>query len=274
MWQWIQAAHPADGIDASRLDVVYATRYDVNTTICLAVFRRTGFRRTGEGTGMAAMDKKEQVMPKVGTRKAAVAAKSSVLLAPVADPIDLRDMVTFRLLRIGAKLTQGFISSYTSQFGIGLPEWRTLGMLGQFGPLPSIRIAELAEMDRGSISRAVAWLEQRDLVRRMDDPGHLRRKIVAMTAEGKRLHDRISLHAKQRQQKILASLTGDEQAVLNQLLAKLDLWAGELHAGAAEEARVPLAGTKPLPVPDKPVPSREMLLEQVAQLKRAIEIYA
>src|SRR6266508_6918853 len=66
-------------------------------------------------------------------------------------PIDLRKTVTFRLLGIAGKLTQGFNNTYTARFGIGLPEWRTLGMLGQFGPLPSIRIAELAEMDRGAI---------------------------------------------------------------------------------------------------------------------------
>ena len=204
-----------------------------------------------------------------------------MLLQPVENPIDLRDMVTFRLLRIAAKLTQGFIQSYTSQFGIGLPEWRTLGMLGQFGPLPSIRIAELAEMDRGSISRAVAWLEERDLVRRMDDPGHQRRKIVAMTVLGKRLHDRICAHAKERQRRILGVIAPEEHAVLNQLLSKIDVWAGELHAGAANSstkagnrpARRGDSGARPAPAATA-VHGRKMLLEQLAQLKRSIEIYA
>src|SRR3990172_4095372 len=129
----------------------------------------------------------------------------------VENPINLRGTVAFRVLGIAAKLTQGFLQSYTTRFGIGLPEWRTLGMLGQFGPLPSIRIAELAEMDRGSISRAVAWLEERDLVRRMDDPGHQRRKMVAMTVAGRRLHDRICAHAKARQRRIMDLLAPQEQ---------------------------------------------------------------
>ena len=201
----------------------------------------------------------------------------AVLLQPLDNPIDLREMVTFRLLRIAAKLTQGFIQSYTAKFGIGLPEWRTLGMLGKFGPLPSIRIAELAEMDRASISRAVAWLEKRDMVRRLDDPGHQRRKIVAMTRAGKRLHDRICVHAQQRQELISASLSDIERSVLNQLLGKMDAWATELHSGArpaqGASATAPLeARTQSLPV-SSGASGRDQLLLQVAQLKRAIEIY-
>lgn len=218
---------------------------------------------------------------KTSARKIKVPRSSPVLLQPLEDPIDLREMMTFRLLRIAAKLTQGFIKSYTSQFEIGLPEWRTLGMLGHFGPLPSIRIAELAEMDRGSISRAVAWLEQRDLVRRMDEPGHQRRKIVAMTVAGKRLHDRICAHAKARQKRILDLLAPEEQAVLNQVIGKLDGWASELHSSAATPAvkadrtssRVRIGAPATL---DEPLVahSRAKLLEQLAQFKRAIETYA
>ena len=201
----------------------------------------------------------------------------AVLLQPLDNPIDLREMVTFRLLRIAAKLTQGFIQSYTAKFGIGLPEWRTLGMLGKFGPLPSIRIAELAEMDRASISRTVAWLEKQDMVRRLDDPGHQRRKIVAMTGAGKRLHDRICAHAQQRQKQIIASLSDIERSVLDQLLGKMDAWATELHSEArpaqGAAATAPLATrTQSLPV-SSGTSGRDQLLLQVAQLKRAIEIY-
>ena len=220
---------------------------------------------------------KGQLVSRV-TKAKQTRASSAVLLQPLDNPIDLRDMVTFRLLRIAAKLTQGFIQSYTTQFGIGLPEWRTLGMLGQFGPLPSIRIAELAEMDRGSISRAVAWLEERGMVRRMDDPGHQRRKIVAMTEVGKSLHDRIGAHALERQRRILASLGDDEKSVLNHMLGKIDTWAAELHAGVEQkktpEEVVQSREAFALPSMASGAVGREQLLEQVAQLKRAIEIYA
>ena len=148
-------------------------------------------------------------------------------------PASLARCEQLALLRIAAKLTQGFIQSYTAKFGIGLPEWRTLGMLGRFGPLPSIRIAELAEMDRASISRAVAWLEKRGMVRRLDDPAHQRRKTVAMTEAGRALHARIGAHARQRQQQILAALSPAEREGLNALLGKLDEWASELHSGGA-----------------------------------------
>lgn len=189
---------------------------------------------------------------------------------PVVQPIDLRRTVAFRVLGIASRLTQGFINRYTSQFGIGLPEWRTLAMLGQFGAIPSIRIAELADMDRGAISRAVAWLEEKDLVRRIDDPTHKRRKIVALTAAGKRLHDRISVFAQARQRRAMALLSRAEQELLDGIFEKLDRWADELASGSAQPRRSAAAAA-----PDTSIAlRREKLLAELANLKRTIESLA
>ena len=209
-------------------------------------------------------------------RKRTSPRKNPVLGHPVEKPIDLRNTVAFRLLGIASKLTQGFISRYTSQFGIGLPEWRTLGMMGQFGPLPSIRIAELAEMDRGAISRAVAWLEAKDLVRRIDDPTHKRRKIVALTAAGKRLHDRISALAQARQHRVLKLISPAEQETLNGIFEKLDQWADELRSRSSEPRRAAAAVTATRQGPAAPAASlvslrREKLLAELAHFKRAIQ---
>lgn len=198
----------------------------------------------------------------------------------VENPINLRSTVAFRVLGIAAKLTQGFLQSYTTRFGIGLPEWRSLGMLGQFGPMPSIRIAELADMDRGSISRAVARLEGGDLVRRADDPAHKRRQIVVLTAAGRRLHDRIAVVAQIRQQRILALLSPAERSALEAIFQKLDQWAEELRSGAVHPP--PKSATRPatrpgsrsgLPVqaPSPVTLNREKLLAELEQFKRVLE---
>lgn len=198
----------------------------------------------------------------------------------VENPIDLRNTVAFRVLGIAAKLTQGFLQSYTTRFGIGLPEWRTLGMLGQFGPMPSIRVAELADMDRGSISRAVAWLEGKDLVRRTDDPAHKRRQIVVLTAAGRRLHDRIAVVAHNRQQQILALLSPAERSALEGIFKKLERWAEALRPGAVhlerESARPPATRPGSRAGPQRAALSlarlnREKLLAELEQFRRALE---
>lgn len=200
----------------------------------------------------------------------------------VENPINLRGTVAFRVLGIAAKLTQGFLQSYTTRFGIGLPEWRTLGMLGQFGSMPSIRIAELADMDRGSISRAVAWLEGKDLVRRMDDPAHKRRQIVVLTAAGRRLHDRIAVMAQMRQQQILALLSQEERSALEAIFQKLDQWAEKLRSGAVHPP--PASVTRPATrarsrsgrrgqASSLVALNREKLLAELEQFKRALENY-
>ena len=162
-------------------------------------------------------------------------------------PFDLRKTVTFRLLGTASKLTQGFINTYTARFGIGLPEWRTLGMLGQFGPLPSIRIAELAEMDRGAISRAVAVLDRLGLVKRRRDPSHKRRQVIALTASGRRLHAKISEFARWRHARLGELLTRVELAQLDKMLDKLDEWAEELRSGHAPDPAAAAGARKARP---------------------------
>lgn len=196
----------------------------------------------------------------------------------VHNPINLRSTVAFRVLGTAAKLTQGFLQSYTTRFGIGLPEWRTLGMLGQFGPMPSIRIAKLADMDRGSISRAVAWLGGKNLVRRTDDPAHKRRQIIVLTAAGRRLHDRIALVAQMRQQRILALLSPAERAALDGIFQKLDRWAEELRTGTVppQPAAPPRIARRSgsganLPRTSPVALNREKLLAELTQFKRALE---
>ena len=217
-------------------------------------------------------------IPDFKTKKSA--APRSRRGSMVDNPINLRSTVAFRVLGIAAKLTQGFLRSYTTRFGIGLPEWRTLGMLGQFGPMPSIRIAELADMDRGSISRAVAWLEGKDLVRRTDDPAHKRRQIVVLTTAGRRLHDRIAVVAQLRQQRILALFSPAERSALEAIFQKLDQWAEELRSGAIHpppaSARRPVTRPGSRAGPPKMAPSpvtsnREKLLAELEQFKRALE---
>jgi DNA-binding MarR family transcriptional regulator len=192
-------------------------------------------------------------------------------------PIDLRKTVTFRLLGTAGKLTQGFINTYTARFGVGLPEWRTLGILGQFGSLPSIRIAELTDMDRGAISRAVAVLERENLVRRVKDPNHKRRREIVLTARGRRLHAEISEFARWRHARLGELLTRAELSALDTILDKLDQWAEELRSGhdASFESR-PRSGRgrmehEPAPA-DLSLASetRERLLSEIARFKRVI----
>ncbi len=217
-------------------------------------------------------------MPISRARKGAAPRASRKPGSSVENPIDLRHTVAFRVLGIAGKLTNGFLQIYTARFGIGLPEWRTLGMLGQFGPIPSIRIADLADMDRGSISRVVAWLEAKKLVRRMDDPAHKRRQIVVLTAAGKRLHDRISAYAHLRQRRILALLSPAERSALDGIFQKLDQWADELRAGAVppQPASTPGAARRPrsesnLRATSQVTLNREKLLAELTQFKRVLE---
>lgn len=166
----------------------------------------------------------------------------------VSLPLDLSATPVFRILTLASRLTTGFVEVYGSRFGVGLPEWRTLALLGLHGPITAIRIAELAQIDRGAVSRAVASLERRGLLARDSDAADKRRQPLKLTQAGCALHDRIARFAVRRQSWLLSQFTDAEQEQLAQLLAKLARVVGHLMA----HPEPPLAARRPAAVARAP----------------------
>jgi DNA-binding MarR family transcriptional regulator len=57
-------------------------------------------------------------------------------------------ILSYRLMRLVARV-------YAPKFGLTAPEWRTLAVLGRFGPLPMSEVIEHTGMDKVRVSRTV-----------------------------------------------------------------------------------------------------------------------
>ena len=98
---------------------------------------------------------------------------SKVLLRSVADLLVLAEPLQLRLWESA---------------GVTVAQLRVLRVLAdQAVPLPAGRLAGLAGMPQASLSRLLAKLEERDLVRRAVDPADRRRVEVELTAGGRSL---------------------------------------------------------------------------------------
>src|SRR5437660_12591402 len=70
---------------------------------------------------------------------------------------EIRDLLSFKLHRVANLLSRGAELRYRREFGVSLWEWRTIAFLGRADhPMSLGQLAELANIDKGQMSRVVA----------------------------------------------------------------------------------------------------------------------
>jgi DNA-binding MarR family transcriptional regulator len=70
-------------------------------------------------------------------------------------------------------------------------QYSVLSLVRGRGPLGLTELTELEGLNPTMLSRVVKALDERGLIRRMQDPGDLRAARVAATPEGERVHERV-----------------------------------------------------------------------------------
>ena len=73
---------------------------------------------------------------------------------PADDVLVLEEFLPYRLAVLATIVSQGFARLYSEQFGISIPEWRVIAMLGQHGTLTSKEIGERTHMHKTMVSGA------------------------------------------------------------------------------------------------------------------------
>jgi DNA-binding MarR family transcriptional regulator len=84
-------------------------------------------------------------------------------------------------------------------------QYSVLALVRGRGPLGLTELTELEGLNPTMLSRIVKVLDERGLIRRMQDPGDLRAARVAATTEGEQIHDRI----RQQRTKVLSECLHD-----------------------------------------------------------------
>src|SRR4051812_16084984 len=74
--------------------------------------------------------------------------------------------------------------------GLALVEWRVLVTVGQHDGVSSSGVAELTDLDKVKVSRALSGLVILGLVRKSDDPRDGRAHLLRLTQRGRVVHQR------------------------------------------------------------------------------------
>ncbi|MCX7314969.1 MAG: MarR family winged helix-turn-helix transcriptional regulator [Alphaproteobacteria bacterium] len=104
-------------------------------------------------------------------------------------PLKLEQFLPYRLNVVASLVSQALSRIYADGYGIGVPEWRVLVTLGQYGMMTGKAIGGHSHMHKTKVSRAVALLEDRKLVIRRANRADMREAILALTAAGRAMYD-------------------------------------------------------------------------------------
>lgn len=133
----------------------------------------------------------------------------------------LENFLPYRLSVMTNRVSGALSRHYAKRFGIGIPEWRVIANLGRHPDITANEVVERSAMDKVTVSRAVAALEQKGLVERRRDSGDKRKSRLRLTAKGGAVYAEIVPLALGFERDLLNLLSEAERAALNRVIEKL-----------------------------------------------------
>ncbi|HEU5276465.1 MAG TPA: MarR family winged helix-turn-helix transcriptional regulator [Xanthobacteraceae bacterium] len=112
--------------------------------------------------------------------------------APDEAPLKLEDFLPYRLNVLASLVSQALSRIYVERYSLGVPEWRVLVTLGEFGVMTGKAIGAHSQMHKTKVSRAVAELEKRKLVGRRANRADLRESFLSLTAAGRTIYEELA----------------------------------------------------------------------------------
>jgi DNA-binding MarR family transcriptional regulator len=139
----------------------------------------------------------------------------------MSDELRLEDFLPYRLAVLSTTVSTTVARAYDKRFGVSIPEWRVIAVLGRFPGLSAVEVAERTLMDKVAVSRAVTKLIKNGRIDREFDDTDKRRSILNLSEEGKKLHDEIATLALQFERDLLLGFSAEELENLNSIMERL-----------------------------------------------------
>ncbi|HEX7126706.1 MAG TPA: MarR family transcriptional regulator [Thermodesulfobacteriota bacterium] len=140
---------------------------------------------------------------------------------PAGHEYRLFDNLIFKVHRLASSYFKSASRYYQRHFDMGIPEVRLLNVVGHYEPLGSCDVVEHSSMDKAMVSRALATLIRRGLIRRAKDPSDSRRIVLTLTESGRAVWKRILVAKRARHARSIACLSAEETSQVYELLDRL-----------------------------------------------------
>lgn len=133
----------------------------------------------------------------------------------------LDEFLPYRLAILSHSVSNSIASVYEKRFGLSIPEWRVIAIVGRFPGLSAVEVAERTVMDKVAVSRAVSKLIKNGRIDRQFADADRRRSILNLSEKGRQLHDEVAPLALQMEADLLEGLTDDDIEFLDRVIDKL-----------------------------------------------------
>lgn len=141
--------------------------------------------------------------------------------AAQAARLDLDRFLPYRLSVLSNRVSSAIARQYSDRFGLSIPEWRVMAVLGGTADLSARDVAERTAMDKVQVSRAVESLMRARRVARSPDRDDGRIMRLSLTSKGRAIYDEVVPLALHLENVFLSALDAEERRQFDALMSKL-----------------------------------------------------
>ena len=148
----------------------------------------------------------------------------------------LSDFLPYRLSITSNAVSGRIAQEYRTRFGLSVPEWRVMAVLGDSGAMTQRDLTRLTLMDKVAVNRACKVLEDRGLAVRQPNASDGRSHLLELTGSGREMHGQIMPLALEMERRLFANFEPEEVAQFRHLLERVrgevkDLDADDIDSG-------------------------------------------
>ena len=133
----------------------------------------------------------------------------------------LSDFLPYLLSITSNAVSDRIADEYRARFGLKIPEWRVMAVLGDAGAATQRELAEATRMDKVAVNRACKVLEERALIARRPNARDGRSHHLELTAAGGAMHGAIMPIALKMEARLFGALSPAERKTFTDLLQRL-----------------------------------------------------
>jgi DNA-binding MarR family transcriptional regulator len=154
-----------------------------------------------------------------------------VTVESMKDELILEEFRPYRLSVLSHTVSTTIAKVYEKKFGISIPEWRVIAILGRFPGLSAVEVADRTMLDKVAVSRAVSKLIKNGRIDREFADADRRRSILNLSPAGLAVHNEIAPLALAFEHDLLQGISATDYDAFNVVVERLLDRAQQLGAG-------------------------------------------
>lgn len=127
---------------------------------------------------------------------------------------------------------------YRQRFGLSVPEWRVMAVLGDSGALTQRELTQRTLMDKVAVNRACKVLEERGLAARTPNEQDGRSHHLELTESGREMHGQIMPLAVEMERRVFDGFSEEELSQFRSILERVRAQLAEIDSDGIDSGNI------------------------------------